>query len=104
MDDLVFDRSIRFAAYLIGGVLALIFGVEFTVSGIIDWAVQCVNNSFSTCQGNQIWSVLAPTISGAVILVLAIVLLLLAYGLRRPVKIPMPPPTASGAETSGPRP
>ena len=94
MDDAQLDRSIRFAAYLIGAVLFLTFGAESVVSGVIEWIVECTSSSFGqSCAGIQIWQVLAPAIGGAVLVVLAIVFFALAYTARRPaISLPPTPP------------
>lgn len=93
MDDAQFDRSIRFAAYLIGGVLFLTFGTESLISGIIDWIVECSSSNFGrTCTGNQMWQVLSPVIGAGVLIVLAIIFFVLAYGSRRPASMSPPPP------------
>ncbi|MGP8075232.1 MAG: hypothetical protein ACLP8Y_00600 [Thermoplasmata archaeon] len=92
MDDTQFDRSIRFAAFLIGGVLFLTFGVEYLVSGVIDLAVECTSPGFNACSGNQVWQVLAPVISGVIVVILAIVFFVLAFRTRRPSTPYLPPP------------
>ncbi|MGD0587334.1 MAG: hypothetical protein ABSA63_00850 [Thermoplasmata archaeon] len=95
MDDVQFDRSIRFAAYLIGGVLFLVFGAESLISGIIEWAVECNNSNFGqVCAGNQIWQVVSPAIGGAVLVVFAIIFFVMASRSRRsgPAYLPPPPP------------
>jgi heme/copper-type cytochrome/quinol oxidase subunit 2 len=94
MDDTQLDRSIRFAAFLIGAVLFLVFGVEFLVSGVISLVVECTSTNYGQpCSGNSIWQILAPVISGAIVVVLAIVFFVLAYRTRRiPTAYSPPPP------------
>lgn len=92
MDNAQFDQSIRFAAFLIGGVLFLIFGVEFLLSGVTDWITECVSPTFAgQCSGNQIWQVLSPVIVGIVLVALAILFFVLAYRARRPSSMSVPP-------------
>jgi hypothetical protein len=94
MDEAQWDRSIRFAAFLIGAVLLLIFGAEFLVSGVVDWVVTCVANSFpGQCMGPEIWETLSGALAGAILVVLAILFFVLAYRARRPTFVaPTPPP------------
>jgi len=83
MDNPPLNRSVEFAAFLIGAVLFMVFGVEFLVSGLVDWVVECVSSSFpQQCSGNQVWQILAPVISGAILVFLAILFLILAYRAR----------------------
>ena len=93
MDESPLDRSIRFAAFLIGGVLLLAFGLEDLVSGAIDLGVQCTTQNFGgDCSGNQIWGLLSPVISGTIIVILAVVFFLLAHRTRRTSEPSIPPP------------
>jgi len=93
MDDNQLDRSIRFAAFLIGGVLFLVFGVQSLVSGVIDWAIECTNQNFNgPCSGNEVWQILSPVFGGVVIIVFAIVFFILAYRSRRSGLLYLPPP------------
>jgi len=93
MDDAQFDRSVRFASFLIGGVLLFAFGVEYLVSGLISLVVQCISNSFGqSCSGNYLWQVLSPVIGGAIVVFLAFVFFILAYQARRKSPAPTPPP------------
>jgi len=93
MDDAQLDRSVRFAAFLIGGVLFLVFGVQYLVSGVIDWAIECTSlNSGGSCSGNEVWQILSPVFGGVIIVVLAIVFFILAYRSRRSGPAYLPPP------------
>lgn len=93
MADDALDRSIRFAAFLIGGALFLAFAIEYLVGGVIDLIVDCTNSSFSAgCSGDQVWQALAPVIGGAVLAFLAILFFVLAYRPVRATAAPFPPP------------
>jgi hypothetical protein len=93
MDDTQLDRSIRFAAFLIGGVLFLTFGVEYFVSGIIDLSIECFSTSFGQpCTGSYVWQIAAPVIGGIIVVVLGIVFFVMAYRTRRPRTPDLPPP------------
>jgi hypothetical protein len=94
MDDAQLDRSIRFAAFLIGAVLFLVFGVEDLVSGAINVAVECgsTTNYGQSCSGSQLWQILAPVIGGVIVTAFGIVFLVLAYRIRRPITAFPPPP------------
>jgi hypothetical protein len=98
MYDSQLERAVRFAGYFIGGTLFLVFGIEFVVSGVTNWVLECMSPSFgsSPCSGNQIWQILSPLIGGIVLLVLGIAFVVLAHrfgpsGLRVP-GVPPPPP------------
>ncbi len=94
MDEAQLDRSIRFGAFLIGGVLFLAFGLESLVPGLIGFAVDCgTSNPDSFCSGNQLWQALAEPISGSILALFGIVFFLLAYRARRSrVASPPSPP------------
>jgi hypothetical protein len=92
MDDGQFDRSIRFGAFLLGGVLFLAFGIEDLVSGVVTLVVQCYANSFGqTCSGNVLWEVAAPAVGGAVLVLFGIFFFVLAYRTRRTASVPTAP-------------
>ncbi|MGC2359807.1 MAG: hypothetical protein WA691_05830 [Thermoplasmata archaeon] len=93
MNDAQLDRSIRFAAFLIGGVLFLTFGVENLVSGTIILVIECGSTGFGQyCSGNEVWQILAPVIGGTIVVVLAVVFFFLAYRARRSGAPSAPPP------------
>ncbi len=93
MQDSQLDRSIRFGAFLIGAVLFLTFGVEFLVSGVIELVVECGSANYGqSCSGNQLWEILAPVISGVIVVALAIVFFILAYRTRGSGALHPPPP------------
>ena len=94
MDDAQFDRSVRFATYLIGAVLFLVFGIEYLISGVINLAVECGSTNYGqSCTGNQLWQLLAPVIGGVIMVAFAIVFFILAYRPpRSSTAYPPPPP------------
>ena len=94
MDEAHLDRSIRFAAFLIGGVLFLAFGLESLVPGLIGVAVDCgASNSDQFCSGSQLWQSLAVPISGSILTLIGVVFFVLAYRARRSgvATFPSPP-------------
>jgi len=95
MGDDRIDQSIRFAAFLVGGVIFLTFGIQALVEGVTELIVQCTNSAFGgQCSGSQLWEGLAPVVAGVVLAVLAILFFVFAYNARHPVpvRIPVTPP------------
>jgi hypothetical protein len=95
MSDGELARSVEFAAFLISGALALTFGLDQLVGGIIDWVAECVSPAYPTeCSGTQNWPIISPAIGGAAIVALGVVFLILAYRARPPANVTnFPPPT-----------
>jgi len=75
-----FERSVRFAGYLIAGSILIAFGIEFTVTSLIGVISDCVVSSSPNgfCSGPEVWQLLAPLIAGAILIIIAIVFFLLA--------------------------
>lgn len=97
MDDRQLSSSVRFAAYLVSATLLFCYGLSAVTGGVIDWAAECGPNGFlQGCGSVRAWEVLAPAISGGVLLAGAIILGLLAYRARSSrVRVPVGPPSTS---------
>jgi uncharacterized membrane protein HdeD (DUF308 family) len=91
MSDDRTDRSIRFAAFVVGGAIFLTFGIQALVEGVISLIEECTNSQFGgQCSGSQLWESLAPVIAGVVLAVLAILFFVFAYNARHPVPVKIP--------------
>lgn len=78
------DAAVRFAAYLISGVLALITGLSLLATGLVE-ILECVQKTFECLTGPSVAffdSALPPLVIGSVLVVVAIVLLVAAYRRR----------------------
>ena len=78
------ERTIRFAAYLIGGVLALTYGIASVAAGL----GALLNCAFQTpaCPSVSpyfLYDILPTTVAGAILLVIAAVLFLFARRARQ---------------------
>jgi uncharacterized membrane protein len=79
MDDLHLERTVRFAAFLISGALLLGYAVPSLTDGVVEWSLTCTGSGGPSCNTNQVWFIVAPIISGAILLVISGVLFFFAF-------------------------
>ena len=102
MDDSRLAGTVRFAAFLVSAVFLIGYGAPLLSDGFVELYFECLSGQpGQSCSSSATWALLAPLLSGVLLVVLSIVFFALAYRARLPGT--SNPPPSSESSGSGPR-
>jgi len=80
--DAAFERAIRHAVYLTGGLILLAFGITELATAVSELA-ECLGTS-TACFGTETYYLVAgPIVAGTLMIVISVILMVLAAAARR---------------------
>jgi hypothetical protein len=98
MEESRLSGTVRFAAYLVSGALLIGYGAPLLSEGFAELYLECLSSQTGqNCSSSATWALLAPLLSGVVLVVLSIAFFVLAYRARLTGAI-SPPPSSNSSQ------